>query len=127
MRKKLLLFLIIFSVSSLIYADDKSPKSPAVGTKSVPAVSSDIHVDLEDAVTKVAAKLGKAVVSITAVIQEETGRNFYFSSPYTGQEDELFRRFFEDFFGNIPQEYGRIALGSGFIIACYRYHSSQCR
>ena len=113
MRTGLLSLLVILFVSNPIYADTKD-KSSNINNPFFK--SSDIHISLENAVSSVAAKLGKSVVSITAIIREKPGRNFYFSSPYTGQEDELFRKFFEDFFGNIPQEYGRIALGSGFII-----------
>ncbi len=71
---------------------------------------------LENDTIKVAEEAGKAVVSITAVAKEIIGPQFYFGSPYGNQEEEILRRFFEDFFGNIPNEYGRIVLGSGFII-----------
>ena len=108
-----LLFLILSFLLTSAYAGSK-PKVSA--PKNPPPSPSEAYYNLETAVSNVATKLGKSVVSITSVIQERAERNFYFSSPYTGQEDELFRKFFEDFFGNIPSEYGRIALGSGFII-----------
>lgn len=72
--------------------------------------------DLQKATISVASEVGKAVVSISTVVKERAGRNFYFSSPF-GDEDDLFRRFFEDFFGEMPErEYKRMGLGSGVII-----------
>ncbi len=71
---------------------------------------------LEQETIKVAQDVGKSVVSITAVVRERLRQPFYFGFPYNSPEDEFFRRFFEDFFGNLPQEYGRVALGSGVII-----------
>ena len=75
---------------------------------------------MEDAVINVANTAGKAVVSIstehTAKIQG--GRRFYFrgESPF-GRQDESFRRFFDDFFGEMPdREYKQMGLGSGVII-----------
>lgn len=78
-------------------------------------------LDIEDAVINVANTTGKAVVSIST---EHTGRSagvkrFYFGTPFEGSpfEDDFFRRFFEDFFGELPeQEYKRMGLGSGVII-----------
>ncbi len=83
---------------------------------SLKAAYSQDYKSLENDTTKVAEEVGKAVVSITAVAKEIIGPQFYFGSPYGDQEEEILRRFFEDFFGNIPNEYGRIVLGSGFII-----------
>ena len=116
--RKVLPFLCVLSLLNLTYAySSSSSKEPAAKAKSVPASPGNCNCrSLENAVTDVASKVGKTVVSITAVIREEPMNNFYFSSPYEGAEDKLFRKFFEDFFGNIPQGYGRIAMGSGFII-----------
>jgi len=66
---------------------------------------------------------GKAVVSISAEVTKKFGggvRRFYFRTP-EGQtpfgEDDPFRRFFDDFFGEMPQrEYKQMGLGSGVII-----------
>ena len=81
--------------------------------------------DMEDSVINVAQTSGKAVVSISA---EQTrtapgfgGRQFYFDSPFGGQSpfggDEFFDRFFEDFFGGMPDnQYKQMGLGSGVII-----------
>jgi serine protease Do len=78
----------------------------------------------EDAVINVANTAGKAVVSIST---EQTtkirgGRSYSFSVPF-GQgespfgEEDPFRRYFDDFFGQMPdREYKSVGLGSGVII-----------
>ncbi len=77
---------------------------------------------IEDAVTRVAATTGKAVVSISAehtVSKGKGEKRYYFGSPGGSPfgEDEFFRRFFDDFFGSMPQrDYKQIGLGSGVII-----------
>ncbi|MBU1998263.1 MAG: Do family serine endopeptidase [Candidatus Omnitrophota bacterium] len=83
---------------------------------------------LEDMVINVANSTGKAVVSISTEQVSKFGgtKKFYFNSPQ-GQDqsfegDEFFRRFFEDFFGEIPeQEYRQMGLGSGVIIDAEGY------
>jgi serine protease Do len=78
---------------------------------------------MEDAVVNVANTAGEAVVSISAEHVTKIGgpRSFRFHGPF-GQdspfgEDDLFRRFFDDFFGQIPErEYKQLGLGSGVII-----------
>ena len=76
----------------------------------------------EEAVEKVADTVGKAVVSISIEHTEKVGassaRRYQFGGPGGGpMEDEFFRRFFEDFFGELPQrEYKQLGLGSGVII-----------
>lgn len=75
----------------------------------------------EEAVETVAGSVGKAVVSISAERTQKAGgiRRYYFGqAPQEGPfEDEFFRRFFEDFFGEIPErEYKQVGLGSGVII-----------
>ncbi|MBN1913304.1 MAG: Do family serine endopeptidase [Candidatus Omnitrophica bacterium] len=78
---------------------------------------------MEDAVIDVAANTGKAVVSISIEKVSKSGsvRRFQFQSPFGGEspfgEDDFFNRFFDDFFGDIPQkEYKQKGLGSGVII-----------
>jgi len=79
---------------------------------------------LEQATTTVAEEVGKAVVSISTVHTEKVGgrRQYYFGGPGGPSEqgpfgDELFRRFFDDFLGQMPErEYKRMGLGSGVII-----------
>ena len=81
--------------------------------------------NMEDAVINVAATAGKAVVSISAeqTTRVQGGRRYYFSYPFGGQgqaplgEDDSLRRFFDDFFGEMPdREYKQLGLGSGVVI-----------
>ncbi|MCM8774054.1 MAG: Do family serine endopeptidase [Candidatus Omnitrophica bacterium] len=78
--------------------------------------SQDYYRDLESLSIKVANEIGKSVVSIKATVKQKVIRRFYYNSPQGGIEEEFFRRFFEDFFGQIPQEFGRVSVGSGVII-----------
>ncbi len=76
---------------------------------------------MEDAVINVSDTTGKAVVSISTEHTAKIGgvRRYYFSQPFGGSqgEDEFFRRFFDDFFGQMPErEYKQMGLGSGVII-----------
>jgi serine protease Do len=81
-------------------------------------------VSMEDAIINVASTTGKAVVSIstehTAKIGGQETRRFYFNSPLQNSpfgDDPAFRRFFDDFFGDMPdKEYKQMGLGSGVII-----------
>jgi len=78
---------------------------------------------MEGAVVNVANTVGPAVVSISAEHVTKIGgpRSFRFYAPF-GQnspfgEDDLFRGFFDDFFGQIPErEFKQLGLGSGVII-----------
>lgn len=71
---------------------------------------------VEEATIEVAEGIGKSVVSISSVVKEKVGGT-YFGSPFEGFGDDYFKRFFEEFFGAIPErEYRRIGLGSGVII-----------
>ncbi len=77
---------------------------------------------MEDAIINVANATGRAVVSISTEHTEKIkgGRKFYFRSPFGtspfGEEDP-FRKYFEDFFGELPdREYKQRGLGSGVII-----------
>ena len=77
---------------------------------------------MEDAVINVASAVGKAVVSISTERTEKIGgaRRFYFRSPFGASpfgEEAPFRKYFEDFFGELPdREYKQKGLGSGVII-----------
>ncbi|MFH1519277.1 MAG: Do family serine endopeptidase [Candidatus Omnitrophota bacterium] len=72
--------------------------------------------ELEKATIDVAASGGKSVVSISSVIKEKIGSNFYFGSPSEGFDDP-FQQFFGEFFGGFPErEYERRGLGSGVIV-----------
>jgi len=78
---------------------------------------------MEDAVINVANITGKAVVSISTehIAKVQGGKRFSFNAPFGSEspfgEDEFFRRFFDDFFGEMPdREYKQMGLGSGVII-----------
>lgn len=99
--------------------------SPAQGTpegEQKITTSSYEGFSIEDAIINVANTTGKAVVSISTerTTKVRGGRGFYFESPFGGSpfgEDEFFRRFFEDFFGEIPdREYKQMGLGSGVVV-----------
>ncbi len=82
--------------------------------------------DFKDAVVNVAQITGKAVVSISTEHIRRFGgrRRYYFGAPFEDffGNDEFFRRFFEDFFGEIPErEYKQMGLGSGVIIDAEGY------
>lgn len=67
---------------------------------------------LENIFAEVADKVGPAVVSISTV---HTTKLKSGTSPFG--DDEMFRQFFKDFFGDIPErEFQQRGLGSGFII-----------
>ncbi len=73
---------------------------------------------IENAVINVAENVGPAVVSITVEHAEKTlsgYRRFQFGAP---SDNDLFGRFFDDFFGEMPQREFKQppALGSGVII-----------
>ncbi len=76
----------------------------------------------KNAVVNVAGTTGKAVVSISSErISRVPGmRRLYNGNPYGGNsygDDDPFRKFFEDFFGEMPErEYRQVGLGSGVII-----------
>ncbi|MFH1778619.1 MAG: Do family serine endopeptidase [Candidatus Omnitrophota bacterium] len=76
--------------------------------------SSNYAKALEEAFIKVSDEVGPAVVSISTVHTEKISSRQYFG-PF--RDDEFFRQFFKDFFGEIPErEFQRRGLGSGFII-----------
>jgi len=78
---------------------------------------------MEDAVINVVKTAGRAAVSISTehTTKVRGGRNYYFStpfgdSPFSGEGDP-FGRFFDDFFGELPdREFKQKGLGSGVII-----------
>lgn len=82
-------------------------------------------VDLTSAVSNVATLTGKAVVSISTehTTKLKSPRRYYFGgSPFGGGnspfgDDDIFKRFFEDFYGDMPdREFKQRGLGSGVII-----------
>jgi serine protease Do len=102
--------------------DKPTPAAPASGALTPHAVTSSFEgFSMEDAVINVASTTGKAVVSISSERTEKIGTSQrFYSMPFGGSpngEDEFFHRFFDDFFGQMPQrEYKQVGLGSGVII-----------
>ncbi|MDD5431972.1 MAG: Do family serine endopeptidase [Candidatus Omnitrophica bacterium] len=89
--------------------------------------SETVSTDFENAVIKVAEKAGKAVVSISTEHTEKikSTKRVYRSSPFRGspfEENDSFRSFFDDFFGEMPdREFKQSGLGSGVIIDAEGY------
>ncbi|MBD3378984.1 MAG: Do family serine endopeptidase [Candidatus Omnitrophica bacterium] len=66
--------------------------------------------DLENQTIKIAETLGRTVVSISTVVTRRIRQDIF-------TKDEMMRRFFEEFFGEIPEgEVKKRGLGSGVII-----------
>ena len=81
-----------------------------------PAFAQTAEPNLVTAVEDVAGRIGPTVVSIAT---EKTEHSTMSGSPFHGGpfQDEFFNKFFEDFFGEIPEkELKRSGLGSGVII-----------
>ena len=106
-------------------AHSQAARQDQVVTLQQQTVPSFDGLRMEDAVINVADTVGKAVVSITAEhVTKFPGvtRRFYFRSPQGSSEspfgeDDSFSRFFDDFFGEIPdREYKQVGVGSGVII-----------
>jgi serine protease Do len=105
--------LIAARLDILPYARSQNPKFESQGSLE--------GFSIEDAVINVSKSAGKAVVSVSTEYTERTGgsRRFYFGTPFEGApfEDDFFRRFFDEFSGEMPQrEYKQMGLGSGVII-----------
>jgi len=80
-------------------------------------VNSQNHSSLRESIVRVASGVGKSVVSISSVMKERVGGEFSFESPFGEHEEDYFQRFFEEFFGDLPErEHKRAILGSGVII-----------
>ncbi|MFC1657908.1 S1C family serine protease, partial [Candidatus Omnitrophota bacterium] len=98
---------------------DFSKPAPAVTEEMAQKMSSS--GGFQDAVVNVVNAVGESVVSISSERTQRLGgtRRYYFNSPnedFFGGND-FFQRFFDDFFGDMPQrEYKQVGLGSGTII-----------
>ncbi|MDP2938972.1 MAG: trypsin-like peptidase domain-containing protein [Candidatus Omnitrophota bacterium] len=127
-RQNRILFFVLTLIIGLIVGltvatkFEINPKVNALPQESalMPQASS---VDFENIFINVAEKVGKAVVSISTETTQKAGgprvRRYYFGSPFGNKdfEDDFFNRFFEDFFGNLPErEYKQMGLGTGVII-----------
>ncbi|MFH1360145.1 MAG: Do family serine endopeptidase [Candidatus Omnitrophota bacterium] len=88
-------------------AKSENPVSPTI-----PLVQAE---NFTEAIEKVAEVVGPTVVSIrTESVKTYSMKRQLFGSPF---QDDLFDRFFEDFFGNMPDyEKKRRGLGSGVLI-----------
>ncbi len=85
-----------------------------MGQPSIAQEAANYAKALEEAFIKVSDEIGPAVVSISTVHTEKVSSKQYFG-PFS--DDEFFRQFFKDFFGEMPErEFQRRGLGSGFII-----------
>lgn len=100
---------------------DLYPKAQSQSVKEKSSIAEPLKMD--DAVINVAKTAGKAVVSISSEFASKPWgqHRYFFDSPYGGgnknEDSEFFRRFFEDFFGQMPdREYKQMGLGSGVII-----------
>lgn len=119
---------IILSVSALIVGLVAGVALTAKLNLFTPAHSQEVTAPsfegfgMEDAIIKVADGTGKAVVSISSERTQKLGaaRRYSFRSPFGGTpfgQEDPFQKFFEDFFGEMPQrEYKQMGLGSGVII-----------
>ncbi|MBM3250273.1 MAG: Do family serine endopeptidase [Candidatus Omnitrophica bacterium] len=103
---------------------DLFPKAESQSVKPVSAAVAEI-AGFEGAVIKVADTAGKAVVSISTehvTKIKSPGRRYYFGpgGPFGNEPqfgDDPFRKFFDEFFGDIPdREFRQQGLGSGVII-----------
>ena len=104
--------LIVFAVIQIVFAQTENIKTTANGGVLQAAA-------LQNAFIEVAKKVGPAVVSISTIHTEKVGiRRYHFGGPQSPFEDELFERFFRDFFEGWPEEreFQQRGLGSGVII-----------
>jgi len=116
MKKSNIIFGLTFLLAGVFIASAQSQNAKPGEPKSFEGFR------MEDAVINVANTTGKAVVSISTehVAKIKGGRSYYFNSPFGGSpfgEEDPFRKYFEDFFGQMPdREYKQMGLGSGVII-----------
>jgi len=130
MKKNRILFglaILIGLVIGLLIAirfDISAPvQSQSTETKVNPSTPASLEgFNMEDAIINVANTTGKSVVSVSTEHTTKVGgtKRYYFGSPFGESpfgEDDFFRRFFNDFFGEMPErEYKQLGLGSGVII-----------
>ena len=96
----------------------------AAAPVSARAETPDAAEQLQNRFVEVSRKVGPAVVSISTESTEQVPvRRYQFGggggsgSPFSDFEDDLFDRFFRDFYGDVPQrEFKQKGLGTGVII-----------
>src|SRR3989344_2647628 len=119
------LFLVILGMIAGLTISAKLELNPKATSDELDVEATTPPVETTDftvATEKVAQAVGPAVVSIHTERTEHSNfrREYYGGSPFGGSPfggDDLFEKFFEDFFGGIPeQEFKQQGLGSGVII-----------
>ena len=112
MRRKVMLLLVLISAAFILGYTVQKPSSaqPAGHSGSVLSPDSPIETSRVNAIVLAARKVAPAVTSIS-VIQTR----YYRSSPFMG--DDVFERFFKDFFPPRVYKQEVQSLGSGFIIS----------
>jgi serine protease Do len=126
MKRNKILFGLVFLATGLILGFALSARMDIFPLAESQNVKEEV-LNIENAVINVANTAGRAVVSISAEhTQIIRGQRYSFRSPFGSQspfgEDEFFRRFFDDFFGEMPdREYKSVGLGSGVIIDAAGY------
>ncbi len=90
--------------------------APAASLAQPPAP--DAAEQLQQRFVEVSKRVGPAVVSISteAVERVQVRRAPFGGVPFSEFDDELFDRFFRDFFGDSPEEFKQRGLGTGVII-----------
>lgn len=121
-------FLIVGLVAGVVISARMDVVAPAQSQNSTPETAvTKSGYSIEDAVINVADTAGKAVVSISSERTEklQAPRRYYFRSPQGESpfgEGDPFSRFFDDFFGNLPdRSFKQKGLGSGVIIDAEGY------
>jgi len=119
------LFIGILVGAIIVSRLDMTPVSDA-GTEELEKTAAggvSAAAGLQEAFIDVAERVGPAVVSISTVKKHKIGqqRQFFFGTPFGDQGspfgDDIFDRFFKDFFEGMPErEYEQKGLGSGVII-----------
>ncbi|MBI2646174.1 MAG: trypsin-like peptidase domain-containing protein, partial [Deltaproteobacteria bacterium] len=109
------------ALASFVYLYQKDKLSPLIAkspvwTENSPSIPPSQGVSDIQIFVKIAEKLNPTVVNIN------TSQTVKTASPFEGFEnDEFFRRFFDDFFGRQmpkhPKNFKQQSLGSGFIIS----------
>lgn len=106
--------ILVLALAMSVVAGIIGQTSTAQQGASAVAESQNYAKALEEAFIKVADEVGPAVVSISTVHTEKVSPRQQFG-PFG--DDEFFRQFFKDFFGEMPErEFQRRGLGSGFVI-----------
>ena len=116
--------LVISSNSDMFSRAQGQNVNPVQNKKAAPsaAPTSFEGFRMEDAIINVANIAGKAVVSISSehTAKLKGSRRYYYSYPFGSSpfaDNDALRRFFNDFFGEMPdREYKQVGLGSGVII-----------